>query len=142
MRPAADKYRKELAAKSADHPDTLAAPQAFAVALCGQNRTTGAAYHLKAVLDARQRLLGAEHPDTLACRLELGTTRVQQKRYADAEPLLLEAYAGLKRHESNTPDATSRATEALERLVRLYDGWGKKDKATEWREKLEATKKK
>ena len=31
-----------------------------------------------------------------------------------------------------------RLTEALERLVQLYDAWGKKDKAEEWRKKLEA----
>jgi serine/threonine protein kinase/thioredoxin-like negative regulator of GroEL len=141
VRPAADRYRQELAAKTADHPDTLAARQAFAVALRGQQRTTGAAYHLKAVLDARQRLLGPDHSDTLASRLELGTTRLQQKRYAEAEPLLLEAFAGLKRHETNAPDAKSRTTEAAERLVQLYDGWGKKDTATEWRQKLNEHKK-
>jgi hypothetical protein len=138
VRPAAEKYQQELAAKKADHPDTLAARQAFAAALRAQNRTTGAAYHLKAVLDARQRLLGADHPDTQASRLELGATRLQQKRYAEAEPILLEAYAGLKQHETKIPD---RVTEALERLVQLYDGWDKKDKATEWRQKLDEQKK-
>ena len=137
VRPAADRYQQELVAKTADHPDTLAARQAFAVVLRTQNRSSAAAYHLKAVLDARQRLSGADHPDTQASRLELGATRLQQKRYAEAEPLLLEAYAGLKQHETNVPESTSRATEALERLVQLYDGWGKKDKATEWRQKLD-----
>jgi len=53
-----------------------------------------------------------------------------------AEPLLLEAYADLKQHES-----TSRAIEALQRLVQLYVGWDKKDKADEWRRKLEEQKK-
>jgi eukaryotic-like serine/threonine-protein kinase len=141
VRPAADKYRAELAAKSADAPDTLAARQAFAVALRGQNHTTGAAYHLKAVLDARQPLFGAGHPDSLATRLELGATRLQQKRYADAEPLLLAAYAGLKRHEDEAPEAKARAAETLNRLVQLYERWDKKDKATEWRRKLDTTKK-
>src|SRR5206468_2639087 len=95
VKPAADRYRQELSAKKADHPDTLAARQAFAVALRAQNRTSGAAYHLKAVLDARKRLLGADHPDTQATRLELGATRLQQKRYAEATPLLLQAVAGM-----------------------------------------------
>jgi outer membrane protein assembly factor BamD (BamD/ComL family) len=31
--------------------------------------------------------------------------------------------------------------EALERLVKLYDDWGKKDQASEWRQKLEEAKK-
>src|SRR5204863_655150 len=121
--------------------DTLAARQAFAVALRGRKRTSAAAYHLKAVLDARQRLFGADHPDTQASRLELGTTRLQQKRYAEAEPLLLETYAGLKQNETKVPEAGSRATEALQRLVQLYDGWGKKDQAMEWRQKLDERKK-
>jgi len=94
-----------------------------------------AAYHLNAVFDARQRLVGADHPDTQVCRLELGTTRLQQKKYAEAEPLLLEAYAGLKQHELQ-----SRASEAIERLVQLYEAWDKKDKAAEWRKKLEEQK--
>jgi thioredoxin-like negative regulator of GroEL len=140
VRPAADKYRQELATKTADHPDTLAARQAFAMALSSQKRTNGAAYHLKAVLDARQRLLGAYHPDTQVSRVELGTTRLQQKRFAEAEPLLLEAYAGLKQHETSDPESTSRATEAARRLVQLYEGWGKKDQATEWRQKLDEKK--
>jgi len=141
VRPAADAYQQALRANKADGPDTLCARQAFAVALRTHDRLGAAAYHLKAVLDARQRLSGADHLDTQAARLELGATRLQQKRYAEAEPLLLEAYAGLKQHETKVPEANSRATEALERLVQLYDGWGKKDKADEWRRKLDDQKK-
>jgi hypothetical protein len=33
-----------------------------------------------------------------------------------------------------------RLTEALERLVQLYDGWGKRDEAARWRAELEARK--
>jgi non-specific serine/threonine protein kinase/serine/threonine-protein kinase len=141
VRPAADAYQREVAAKKDDHPDTLAARQALAVALREQNRTSAAAYHLRAVLDARQRLAGADHPDTQATRLELGATRLLQKRYAEAEPLLLEAYAGLRRPETNAPDSKSRATEAAGRLVQLYEGWGKTDKAAEWRQKLDTPEK-
>jgi eukaryotic-like serine/threonine-protein kinase len=139
VKPAADKYQHELAAKNAEHADTLAARQSFAIVLRDQKRLSAAAYHLTAVLDARQRLLGADHPDTQASRLELGTTRLQQQKYAEAEPLMLTAFAGLKQHE--TGEAKSRTAEALERLVQLYDGWGKKDQATEWRQKLEEQKK-
>jgi tetratricopeptide (TPR) repeat protein len=137
MRPAAEQYRQELAAKKADHPDTLAARQAFAVALRGQKRTTGAAYHLKAVLDARERLFGADHPDTRATRLELGVTRLQQKRYAEAVPLLLGTFAGPNQHESTTPESKIGPAEGLRRLVQLYDSWNKKDKADEGRQKLD-----
>jgi len=53
-----------------------------------------------------------------------------QKQYAAAELLLLQGY--------EPPQAKDlRLREALERLVQLYDAWGKPDKAAEWRKKLE-----
>jgi tetratricopeptide (TPR) repeat protein len=142
IKPAAEKYQNELAHKGADHPDTLAARQAFAAALGMLKRNGAAAYHLKALLDTRQRLMLAEAFDTQICRLELGTIRLQQRDFAKAEPLLLEAYAGLKQHEIKIAgEAKGRVVEALQRLVQLYDGWNKKDKATEWRQTLESQKK-
>jgi hypothetical protein len=137
VKPAAEKYQKELATNKAEHLDTLAARQTFAVILRNQGRRSAAAYHLKAVLDARQRLLAADSPDIQTCRLEFGTTRLQQKKYAEAEPLLLEAYAGLKQYENKNPEAVNRSTRTIQILVKLYEGWDKKDKAEEWRKKLE-----
>jgi hypothetical protein len=34
------------------------------------------------------------------------------------------------------PPGRPRFTDAAERVVRLYEEWGKKDKAAEWRTKL------
>jgi len=71
----------------------------------------------------------------------LGAALLGQKEYPDAEPLLLQGYQGMKKREAKIPkDATVRLTQALERLVQLYDAWGKKDKAAEWRKKPEAAK--
>src|SRR5262249_652864 len=86
-------------------------------------------------LGRRQRLLGADHFDTVVCRLEPGTTRPGKGQYSEAEPRLLDPYARLKRHKDKMP-ATSRArvTEALNRLIQLYDGWGRPDQAAKWRE--------
>jgi len=140
VKPTADKFQQVQAAQGADHPDTLAARLAFAVALRQQKRNTGSAYHIQTVLAARERLLGADHPDTLACRLELGMTRLQQKKYAEAEPLLLAVYAGMQQQYKDTSQSPSRLTETLQQMVQLYDGWEKKDKADEWRKKLEEQK--
>ncbi len=38
------------------------------------------------------------------------------------------------------PGGKVRLTEALERLVQMYEAMGQKDKAQEWRKKLEAAK--
>ena len=72
----------------------------------------------------------------------LGSVLLGQKKYADAEPLLLQGYAGLKQRETKIPaEAKVRLTEALKRLVQLYDSWDKKDEAARGRKELEATKK-
>jgi hypothetical protein len=64
-----------------------------------------------------------------------------QGKYAEAEPLLLEGYEGMnKKGPKAAPAAPLRLTEALERLVRLYEATGRKDKADEWRKKLEEAK--
>src|SRR5207302_1359794 len=57
---------------------------------------------------------------------------------ADAEPLLLQGYEGMKQREAKIPVNVRqvRLTEALERLVQLYDAWDKKDQAVEWRTQL------
>src|SRR5262249_672423 len=80
---------------------------------------------------------------TFNTKSRLGAGLLGQKKCADAEPLLLQGYEGLKVREAQIPKASEgELTEALERVVQLYDDGGKKDKATEWRKKLEADKKK
>jgi serine/threonine protein kinase len=75
-----------------------------------------------------------------ANRSKLGESLAGQKRYAEAEPLLLQGYEGLAAHAPSVPrpNASPYAFEladALNRLVRLYDDWGKPEKAAEWRAK-------
>ena len=67
----------------------------------------------------------------------LGDALLGQKKYADAEPLLLGGYEGMKaRAQSIPPQGAGNLTTAVERLVRLYEAWGKPDEATKWRAKL------
>jgi tetratricopeptide (TPR) repeat protein len=69
----------------------------------------------------------------------LGAALLGQEKYAEAEPLLVQGYQRMKQRQTRSPRAgQARLTEALERVVLLYDGWGKKDKADEWRKQLEA----
>ena len=69
----------------------------------------------------------------------LGGSLSGQKNYADAEPLLRQGYEGLVQRQASLPpylNVPRRITEALERLVQLYDAWGKPAQATEWKQKL------
>ena len=68
----------------------------------------------------------------------LGDALLGLSRFAEAEPILLEALDGLKaRREENSPTyAGHRIAAAGQRVVRLYEAWGKPEKAAEWRARL------
>lgn len=67
----------------------------------------------------------------------LGGSLLGQKKYADAEPLLLKGYQGMKeRKETIPPVGQDRLPEAVERLVQLYEATGKKDEAAKWQTEL------
>ena len=61
-----------------------------------------------------------------------------QKKYAGAEPLLLQGCKGMLQREMKIAAYDKkRLTEALERLVRLYEATNQPDKAGSWRRQLE-----
>ncbi|MBV8086422.1 MAG: tetratricopeptide repeat protein [Chloroflexi bacterium] len=73
----------------------------------------------------------------------LGGVLLGQKRYAAAEPLLLQGYEGMKRRPKKTPpDSKARLSEAADRLIALYEALGRADQVAKWRKErqdLEAT---
>ena len=78
---------------------------------------------------------------TFTTKSMLGGALLGQKKYAEAEPLLLAGYEGMKQREAKIPPPGKvRLTEALERLVQLYEALEKKDEAAKWRKELEARK--
>jgi tetratricopeptide (TPR) repeat protein len=70
-----------------------------------------------------------------------GAVLTGQKRYADAEPLLLSGYAGLIQRKATIPTSSkSDLADAGDWIVQLYRDWGQPDKATEWQARLESEK--
>ena len=66
----------------------------------------------------------------------LGGSLLGQKKYAEAEPLIVSGYEGMKARQTKIPPpGKPRFTEAAERVVKLYEAWGKKDEAARWRAK-------
>jgi len=62
-----------------------------------------------------------------------------QKKYPDAEPLLISGYEGMVQWIATVPaDSLSRVGQAGQRIVELCENWGKSDKAAEWRQKVHA----
>jgi eukaryotic-like serine/threonine-protein kinase len=70
---------------------------------------------------------------TFNAKSMLGGALLGQKKYADAEPLLLAGYEGMKKREKTIPpQGRVRLTEAVERLVQLYEATGKPDEVKKW----------
>jgi tetratricopeptide (TPR) repeat protein len=106
----------------------------------------GAGKKSDAVALARQQVQAARDQfpaDSLELAVALGPpgqALMEVEEYADAEPLLLANYKGLKQNEGRIlpqeKDALLR--DAVARLAQLYDAWGKSDKAAKWRQELAA----
>jgi tetratricopeptide (TPR) repeat protein len=74
------------------------------------------------------------------CQSILGASLAGQKRFAEAEPILLSAYDGMMSRQSTVarayPIRPKLQEEGGTRIVQLYQDWGRPEKAAEWREKL------
>ena len=88
-------------------------------------------YH-KAV-ELGSELLPKGHYSIALSKGALGECLTTQKRFSEAERLLLQSYESLKASQGgNQP----RARLALQRLVALYNDWGKSNAADRYRDKL------
>jgi tetratricopeptide (TPR) repeat protein len=64
----------------------------------------------------------------------LGGSLLSQKKYKDAEPLLLKGYEGMKAGEKTIPPhAGDRIPEVLDRLIELYTATDRPEEAKKWR---------
>jgi serine/threonine protein kinase len=73
----------------------------------------------------------------------LGAALSRQESFQDAESLLVSGYRGLleRRHRMPAYNAPSIA-QAGDRIVELYQNWGKPDQAAEWRKQVTADREK
>jgi serine/threonine protein kinase/tetratricopeptide (TPR) repeat protein len=127
--------------KIADGSEVAGSLAALAKCLLDQDKFASAEWTLKECLTLREKA----EPNawtTFNTRSMLGGALLGQKRYADAEPLLLAGYAGLKKNLATIPAVvrSGRLTEALERLVALYEATNRKDEAARWRKERDAVK--
>jgi tetratricopeptide (TPR) repeat protein len=69
-------------------------------------------------------------------RARLGSILLAQKRYADAEPLLLAGYDGLKQRQESIPaNSKRRLKETAAHLAQLFDATARPGQAADWRKK-------
>jgi tetratricopeptide (TPR) repeat protein len=138
----ANVWRQKLLAalKKRDGPDSVAYAEELAEQ--GENMLQSKRYlEAEPILRDCLGILQKKRPgewETFRAQSLLGVNLSEMQRYAEAEPLLIHGYEGLKARERQIPPlfARHRVSEAGQRIVRLYEVWGKAEKAAEWRTKL------
>jgi serine/threonine protein kinase/lipopolysaccharide biosynthesis regulator YciM len=137
---AEDTLRKQRDRLGPDHPESLATATLIA-RICLADQPARAEAILQQVLTAGQK----NKPDdrlTLEALTLLGACRLSQKRFSEAEAVLMQAYERMKPREAKLPaQARKNLAEVVEQLVQLYDASGQKEKAAAWRKRLESSKK-
>jgi len=119
----------------AERPETLDVMDTLGVVRVNRKTFAEAEPVLRECLEIRKKTMpdGWQRYNTESL---LGACLMGQKEFKEAEPLLLSAYGGLKaRAKTLPPIFRVRLSDAAERIIQLYEAWGKKDKADEWRKK-------
>jgi tetratricopeptide (TPR) repeat protein len=133
---AAEEVRAVRAMFPADSPELAAALAGVGKAYLDLNAYAAAEPLLRESMSVFERKAAGDWRAPHARSL-LGAALLGQQKFADAEPLLLEGYEGLRQRQAHIPrDGKVSATQPAERLVQLYDAWGKPDKAAQWRKTL------
>jgi tetratricopeptide (TPR) repeat protein len=111
-----------------------------AMNLMAQNRPADAEPFFRTSLDIRRKTKPDDWSTFNAVSM-LGGALLGQKKYTEAEPLLVQGYEGMKQRAAKIPPPSRvYLTSALDRLVQLYAGLGKREQADAWRRELEAHK--
>jgi serine/threonine protein kinase len=116
-----------------EHPDTMDSAADLALAYISQRKFIDAEPLAREAMGLYQRKQPQNwqrfHAESL-----LGASLAGQKKYAEAEPLLVEGYEGMAaRKEQIDVENRYHLDRAHEWLVQLYRAWGKPDKSAEWR---------
>jgi len=122
-------------ALGAEDPDTLTCEADLALAYLSQGKFAEAEPVAREALEAEKKI---QPDDWQRYRAEslLGASLAGEKKYAEAEPLLLEGYQGMlaRKDRIDVPDRYHLEL-ARKWIVQLYQAWGKPEKAAEWKNK-------
>ena len=122
-----------------DHPRTAATKAALGSVLLKRQQFSEAEPILRASLSIHEAKL-ADDWSRFNTQSLLGVSLLGPKKYDEAEPLLLSGYDGMKTRETTTSARFKvLLTAASQRVVHLYEAWGMKEKAEEWRARIKAT---
>ena len=134
-------YREALAMRRKllgnEHPDTIESMAGLAALLQERGNLVDAEALARECLSLREKPLWDDWR-LFDSRARLGSILLAQKRYADAELLLLAGYTGLKQREDRIPaNWKGRLKEAAGQLAELFDATARPSQAAEWQKKTE-----
>jgi hypothetical protein len=119
-----------------DHPDTLMGMNNLAGTFLAAERWREAESILRRCLERRERT----QPDDWWCfqtMSQLGAALTAQVKYAEAEPLLIQGYEGMKAREAKIPAPSKKHLKAAAaRIVPFYESWSRPEQAAAWKERL------
>ncbi len=123
-----------------EHPDTLDTLVSLGQVQIHQQHYAEAEAPLREAVAAYEKTMPDSwerfHTEAL-----LGSSLAGQKRFADAEPLLIAGYEGMLRQKGTaSASELSDLPEGADSIVKLYQDWGKQEKAAEWQQKLQSAK--
>jgi tetratricopeptide (TPR) repeat protein len=125
-------YRKTVAPDNLSLASTLAD---FGLHLTENGRLTEAEPLLRECLAIREKKLPPGHWQIANARSLLGGCLSGQKNFAEAEPLLLSGCEGLTKGKGAP---AKQVAKAFDRVIELYEKWGKPEQAEAWRKKRPA----
>jgi serine/threonine protein kinase/Tfp pilus assembly protein PilF len=129
-----------LRRRAPEDPLMAAALAELAVTLIAERKFIEAEPIARECLEFRRKHYRPESWRTSSARVLLAECLLGQKQYADAEPLLLSGYEGMRQQQdkpvSNAYRRQPQLKKALELLAQFYEETGRSDRAAEWKQKL------
>jgi tetratricopeptide (TPR) repeat protein len=113
-----------------EHPLTVSTAVTLGLTLTRERKAAEGEPYLREALAIRKKILPAADVLISSAASALGECLTAQKRYDDAESLLLKSYNELKAKLGNQD---KRTTEARQRLAKLYEDWNKPEQAAQFR---------
>ena len=117
----------------AQHAWTLGAWGTYGASACRAEHSSQGLAALQHVEQSRLTLYGADDWHTISTRVAIGTCLSEMQRYADAEPLLLQAAADMERVRGPHFHRTQAAYQALRDL---YAAEGRAEEASRWSQRI------
>ena len=120
----------------AENPEVATSLEALGYVAGSKGKLTEAEAHFHQCLAIREK----NSPDnwqTFTARSLLGGNLLDQKKFAEAEPLLLSGYEGMKQRQDKIPAASKPLLkDTLQRVVTYYQATGQLDRSAQWQKEL------